>query len=250
MNKIFITLISISLLVLNLSNAKASKTKQESTVLNDSWYTMQAGSSPWGYYHEVIEKKEGKYFYRYEMVKRDNNFIYQENMGAVSQEDLTPIAFNLTKAGEGATEIINGTYKKEKGTSPAMIVDIKGNRANSLKRFLPENTILEVFFPIYISKNWDKIKPGQTSTVRVFAEDGGNHEFISKMAKYKMKEQNKKLGCTYFLIEFNEIKSEWCLNEKGSLVTMSIEKPNISVTKVNSEATAKAFLDEKTKSDN
>ncbi len=226
---------------------ETKKANQKET-LNDSWYTMQSGDSPWGYYHEIIEKKDGKYFYRYEMKKRDNSFIYQENMGAACLEDLTPVTFNLAKAGEGATEMINGIYSKEK-SSGVMTVDIKGNRSHSLKRHLTEGTILEVFFPVYLSKNWNKTKQGQWNSVKVFAEDGADNEFVSKLAKYKLVEQNKKLNCNVYLIDLDNLKSEWCINEKGSLIQMKIEKANVFVKKVESENQAKSFLDEKTKSD-
>src|SRR5690349_5599739 len=53
--------------------APASPTKSKSAtsngIINDSWYTMQAGSTPWGYFHEIIEGRDGRYSYRYNMTK-------------------------------------------------------------------------------------------------------------------------------------------------------------------------------------
>src|SRR5688500_1422675 len=88
--------------------------KTDSEVINDSWYTMQAGSTPWGYFRETIEKRGTRYSYRYAMTKVERGNVYQENIGALAEEDLTPVAFNLNKSGGGILETVNATYSGAK----------------------------------------------------------------------------------------------------------------------------------------
>ena len=66
------TLSLILMILFHFQFSAHVSTASDSSVLNDAWYTMQAGSTPWGYFHEVIEKKNSKYVYRYEMVKMEN----------------------------------------------------------------------------------------------------------------------------------------------------------------------------------
>ncbi|MBI2606603.1 MAG: hypothetical protein HYW49_11055 [Deltaproteobacteria bacterium] len=214
----------------------------KSQILNDAWYTMQSGSSPWGYFHEIIEKRDGRYLYRYEMTKREKAVLFQESLGAVAEENLTPVAFNLTKAGENATEIVNGTYAREK-TSGVMNIDVKGARVAALKRHIADGTILEVFFPVWLVQRWDKLKPGYRGRVRVFTEDPARDEFIARPVSFTVKGPDAKDGCTEINIEMENTRSLWCMTSAGSLVRMDINGRQAQIRRASSEQEAKAFLD-------
>lgn len=220
----------------------AAEKPAKGEILNDAWYTMQSGSSPWGYFHEIIEKRDGRYLYRYEMTKREKAVLFQESLGAVAEENLTPVAFNLTKAGENATEIVNGTYSKDK-TSGLMSIDVKGGRVATLKRHISEGTILEVFFPVWLAQRWDKLKPGYRGRVQVFTEDPARDEFISRPVSFTVKGPDAKDGCTEFNIEMENTRSLWCMTPAGALVRMDINGRQAQVRRVSSEQQAKAFLD-------
>lgn len=221
--------------------------KSSSTVITNHWYTMQAGSTPWGYFHEVIEKKENRYFYRYEMSKRENGSLYQETLGAVSEEDLTPIAFNLTKSGEGATEVINGSYTKDGGTSPFILVDVSGGRKFQVKRHLNKNAIFEVMFPIYLAKQWSQFKPGFKGTATVFTEEQVNSDFITRQVRYTVKGKAQNVDCTEIEIEMDNTKSLWCMNQDGIVHSMNINNNQVQVMIAKNEDQAKAFLDNSAK---
>lgn len=210
-------------------------------ILNDSWYVMKAGNSPWGVFHEKIELRDGRYSYRYEMEKREKDKTYQENIGALAEEDLTPVAFNLNKAGEGATEMVNASYSKDK-ISGYLNIEVKGARVAKLKRHLPPKAILEVFFPVWLSKHWEELKPGKTGHVQVFTEDAPAQDFIAKPAYYEVKGMDDAGGCLEIGVELAGVKSDWCLTAEGALVRMEIPRRQVSVRKVADEKAAKAFL--------
>lgn len=222
--------------------APAAKTSS-GEILSQGWYTMQAGSTPWGYYHEQIEKKDGRYAYRYEMTKKENGSTFLETLGAISSEDLTPIAFNLSKAGDAGTEIVNATFSKTPQGSIKANIDIKGARNQQLTSVFNGKTILEVFFPVWLLKNSSTLAIGKSGGLKVFTEDGSDGQFRVKDVRYTAKAENKAQGCVEFAIELETQKSIWCMDAKGSLVFMKINGGQAQVQRVKSEAEAKAMID-------
>ncbi len=220
---------------------EATPSKSTASVLSDSWYTMQAGSTPWGYYHEIIEKKNDRYYYRYEMTKKENGKTYLENIGAVSEADLTPVAFNLTKAGETGTEIINGTYTKT-ANAGQMNVDISGARLLNIKKPIAKNVILEVFLPVWLLQNSAKFKPGFRTRVSLFTEDTREGDFKVSSAEISVRGRNAEEDCAEFDIEHENQKTLWCVNANGALVFMDVNNHQAMVRRVKSEAEAKAIL--------
>jgi hypothetical protein len=230
--------VSLSLLLFAVS-AWAGKAEH---VMNDGWYVMQAGSTGWGYFHEVIVAKEGKIFYRYDMTKRENDHLYQENLGAVAAEDLTPVAFNLNKSGQEVAESYSGSYQ-DKGDSGMFSVQVSGAREKSFKRYVRKETIMEAYFPIWIHKNWDRIKKDFRGSVPIFTEDPQNAEYQVRTAKLEWK--GDRLGatpCKELNVEFDGRRSVWCVEKSGALVTMVIGDNEVIVRRVASEKEAKKAL--------
>jgi hypothetical protein len=219
-----------------------------SKVINDSWYVMQSGSTPWGYFHEFIEEKEKKYFYRYQMTKIESNQIYEETIGAIAEEDLTPITFNLTKSGQGATESINGTFQKKSDKYGIMTITITGNRSLTIKPTLRKGSILEVMFPIHLSKNWAELKNGYKGRVDALTEDEIAGDFKVRTINYKVLGNSKTENCKEIEVSYSNIKSVWCIQENGKTIYMNFNDHQISVKKVPSEKDAKNFLQNVTKS--
>lgn len=209
------------------------------TVLSDGWYTMQAGSTPFGYFHEIIENRDGRYSYRYALTKHENNNVYEENIGALAEADLTPIAFNLNKKGAGATESTNATFIKNK-FGGEFKVEISGAKAASFKRGCPAKTILDVFFPVWLKENWSKLKPGYRGWVNTFAEDPERHDFRARMVRFEVKKQDHELGCLLIRVEMETVRGDWCMSPGGALVDLKVG--SYHVRRVGSEAEAKAFM--------
>ncbi len=220
---------------------KTSKSPGE-IVLNDAWYVMQAGSTGWGYFHEVIVKRDGKYFYRYDMTKKENDRLYQENLGAVAQEDLIPVAFNLNKSGEGVAEAYSGTFM-DKGDTGIFSVQVSGARAKSFKRHVRRETIMEAYFPVWIHLNWERIRKDFRASIPIFTEDPQNAEYQVRTAKLEWKgERPGSPACKEINVDFDGRRSVWCVEQSGSLVSMIIGDNEVMVKRVKSEQEAKKAL--------
>lgn len=238
----------LSALVLVASASAASKTAAPkaaapktagSAVINDSWYTMQAGSTPWGHFHEVIELRDGKYSYRYSMTKVEKGGLYQENIGALADQDLTPIAFNLNKSGTGAIETTNAAYSKSP-SGGMFTVEVQGAKSARFTRLVAPGTILDVFFPIWLLQRWEKLKPRYRGWLQTFAEDPERQEFRARTVNFEVKGMDDAAECLRIHVEMDVMKSEWCMNSKGALVDLAVA--GFRVRRVGGEKEAKAFL--------
>ncbi|MEW6057419.1 MAG: hypothetical protein AB1540_12475 [Bdellovibrionota bacterium] len=219
--------------------APSPASAQKDEVLNNSWYTMQAGSTPWGYLHEVIEKKGNRYYYRYAMTKVEGKNAYQETIGAIAEEDLTPVAFNLVKAGVGATEVIDGTYTKS-ASGGTMRMKISGARSAEMPLFLSKQTILDVFVPVWMKHNWSKLKPNARGQIRTLGEDPHQGRFLVRTMNYKVIGNDSENQCLEIHFETQDFSANWCMTAQGALVRLTTG--NHRVQRVESEAKAKKFL--------
>lgn len=227
--------------ILNLPQAIAGD-----TTLNDAWYTMQSGSTPWGYYHEVIQLNKGRYFYRYDMTKNEGGHLYSENIGGVAEEDLTPVAFNLNKGGDGAAQSFNGTYKAQDGGGVFNVI-FKGSVERTLTRHVGKGVILEVFFPVWLHKHFEELKSGFRSSVTIFTESPDTADYVTKVARFQFVEERKagKDSCKAIKVELDSKISTWCVTKSGALVDMVVGNNEVLVKRVASQSDAKAFLKQK-----
>lgn len=219
--------------------SRAATTAMPATgVINDAWYTVQVGSVPWATYHEIIEKKENRYFYRYAMTKVEKGTVYLENIGAMADADLGPLTYNIVKAGSGTTEIIDASYTADK-YGGVFKINIKGTKNARYERRVSKDTILDVFFPVWLSRNWAKLKPGYRTVVSSFAEDNESGDFHAQTLKLEV-QQDTSLGCLGIKVEFNSVRALWCMNAGGILIDLKMG--GVHVRKVAGESEAKSFL--------
>lgn len=226
---------------------KQKKPDHQSTItsnhiVNDSWYTMQAGSTPFGIYHEIIEERDGKYSYKYSLTKYERGGEYQENIGALCQanETLTPIAFNLNKSGGGAVESTNATYAPHQSGGGIFNVEVQGARTDRFNRIVGKTTILDVFFPLWLRNNWSKLKPGYHGWLKTFAEDPERADFRDRMVTFEVKGQDQQNSCLKILVNMESIHAEWCMNSNAVLATLKVG--GFHVKRVKSESEARAFV--------
>jgi len=230
--------ISMLFTVAGLLNAEAKTT---ANFINDSWYTMQAGNTPYGYFHETIELKDQKYNYRYALKKFEGTNIYEENIGALAKEDLTPIALNLNKSGGNTLESTNITYSPSSGGG-IFHIEMTGSTATKFDRHVNKDIILDVFFPIWITKNWDKLKPNYRGWVKTFGEDPTAYDspFKSQTTRFQVVQMNTQKRCLEINVETESLTSKWCLDQKGILQELSTGR--FRVKRVSGEAEAKSFV--------
>lgn len=236
----------ISVLVLSLALSVGAFAKEPAKAssgprtLNDSWYTMQAGSTPFGFFHEIIEERDGRYSYRYSLTKYEKNDVFQENIGALANTDLSPIAFNLNKSGGGATETTNATFIPGKNGGGQFAIEVQGARTDSFKRAVTKNTILDVFFPLWLRDNWSKLKPGFRGYVQTFAEDPDRRDFRSRPVRFEVKGRDSENDCLKLKVEMEVVRGDWCMSEAGVLIDLKVGSYHIK--RVKNEDEAKAFV--------
>ena len=227
------------LLVLSSALTPATAADPQATVINDSWYTMQAGKAPWGYFHELIEKRGDRYSYRVVITKREGVNLFQESIGTLATEDLTPVSFNIVKSGLGATEIADGTFDP-KGV---MKIKIQGAKNAAFSRAVSKGIIFDMFLPVWFAKNWEKLKVGAKGWTHIFTEDPDKQDFMQKTAYYEVIGNDTTNNCLKIKIKADPVKHTWCLTKQGQIIT--IESGTIKAKRVKSEQEAKAFLDSK-----
>lgn len=208
--------------------------------VSDAWYTMQAGSVPFGIYHEIIEERNGQYSYKYSLTRYEGDGEYQENIGALCKSDLTPIAFNLNKSGGGATETTDATYFVDKNGYGGFKIKVQGARTDGFERRIEKGTILDVFLPIWLTREWGKLKPGYRGWVNTFAEDPEQHDFRRRVVKFEVKGTDPGLGCLKLKIDMENIHADWCMTERGVLLDLRVG--HYHIRKASDEKTARAFV--------
>lgn len=225
------------------AKTQAHAKTQAPEVINDSWYTMQAGSTPFGIFHERIELRDGRFSYKYSLTRYEERgtgyAAYQENIGALAERDLTPVTFNLNKSGSGATETTNGTYAATK-YGGVFRLEVQGARTDHLERNVSKGTILDVFFPIYLRQNWSKLKPGAKGWLKTFAEDPDQQTFRVRNVSYQVKGLVAEDGCLNVHIEMDNVRGDWCLTQEGVLVDLKVG--SYHVRRAGSEQEARAFV--------
>ncbi len=208
----------------------------------EGWYTMTSAGKPWGYYHERMETKDARYQYRYEMVRTEGpDRDYEENVGAVAELDLTPVAWNLNKAQDSGVETINGSLKKGQ-SAHTMMISINGARKMSFSRSFPKQAILEVFFPLWFSKNIGLVKKKPRGSILLFSEVPNTGDFSARPAAYTYKRKRADADCHEIEILADNVTSVWCITDAGATHSISFDGGKVTVKKVAGQAEAKAWL--------
>lgn len=212
--------------------------------LTDYWFVMSVGKTPWGYFHERFSEKDDRLFYRYEMTKKENGKIYQESLGAIATKSLVPVAFNLNKKGEEVLESYSGSYQ-DQGDVGLFTVQLTGMRQKNLKRHVRKGVILEAFFPMWVKKNWDRIKKGFRDNVSIFTEDADSGEYQVKTATldFLSDEKISNAACKKIKVAFDNRKSEWCIAQDGGLVEMTMKEADLIVRRTTDAQAAKSHLE-------
>ncbi|MGE4234490.1 MAG: hypothetical protein AB7F43_14285 [Bacteriovoracia bacterium] len=224
-------------------------TNAKNDIIHEGWYTMLAGSIPWGYFHEIIEERsdgmgDSNISYRYEMVRIEHGVTYQEILGALSKRDLTPITFNLVKTMNGVNEVVNGSLLRRRGLNNQISVTVTGTKNSSYKKAIKKNTIFESFFSLWLARNVLKEGAKTKGYLSIFTEDGSASEFAAKTARYEVLGEDSANKCTTIRVKLMSDTSTWCVGKIGNLVSMKLKE--ITIQQVASETEAKKFLSAKT----
>ena len=214
--------------------------------IQKNWYILKANQKKLGYYHETVEQRDGKLYFRYRLKKFESGSVYTENYGAIAQHDLTPITFNLTKSAQAALDITDASFRIENNNG-VFDIRVSGARNTTITRQVSKETILDVFFPLWISKNWTTLENKRPATVRTFIEDQDTSSYRTQQVMVRMQELNPNLNCTNFAVEIDgRVRGTWCMQRNGVLVEFvivnSANRSTFTVQRVPSESVARQGL--------
>jgi hypothetical protein len=100
---------------------------------------------------------------------------------------------------------------------------------------------------MWVKKNWNDLKKGFRENVSIFTEDAESGEYQVKSASVEFITDTKiaSIDCKKITVSFDNRKSEWCLDQHGGLVEMTVKDAQITVTRASNENAAKAHLQTK-----
>jgi len=216
----------------------------KSQVLWDSWYTVTLnGKVPYGYYHDRVEKKDGKIAFKNEFWKKEEGFINEEKLVVFAEDnqELTPVLFNFQSSYRNSKMDIDGNVKERN-----LIVKPRkdGNELAVIKRNIAKGTFFSSLFPIWVGKRLSNLKEGKLTSFTTVLEDNlergyapvsGNFR-VEKADEFAVKNSAKKLAVNY-----QDRKSTWYLGPTGETIKILMHDQNAVVEKT-SESIARKFL--------
>lgn len=208
------------------------------------WYTITLpGGVRYGYYNEKMERRDGKLFYQVQSSKREEGFLNEDQLGAFSTENLTPLFYNFHSTYRAQETFIDGTVGEKR------LLTVKVRRGDAppqlFKKSLPPDCFFEAFFPYWLkSKASELNRPGASLPFKTILEDNIDESFAIVHGRVRMEKPDtdpdlaklKKLT-----VEYRGVKTVWWIDDNG--LAARIERPGqgILVERV-SEEKAKKFL--------
>ncbi len=234
------------LLTLAFSSLAAAATAG-GTLVSEHWYTTTLGKGVhYGYYNERLEKRDGKLFFLNQSWKKEQDFIIEEQAGAVATPppQFGQQFFNFHSTYRSTETTIDGSVKD--GMLTVKVRRGKSEDAAPLKKAMPRSAFFSIFFPVWIGMELPKLKEGQSIGYLTILEDNIDAGFsamngqvrLEKPDAFALKTKTRKLT-----VSNPGLKSTWWVDAQGSAVR--IENPaQKSVIERVSEEQAKKFLQE------
>jgi len=212
---------------------------------SESWYTVTLlPKTPYAYYRETIEYKNGRIHFKTQMWKKEEGFINEEQLGAyaLDNELLTPLFYNFHSTYRSSELTIDGSATENRLTVRIKKTSETGSEKPTITRMMPSKTILSSFFPVLLKKNFRK-KAKQGSFLAIL-EDNESVGFSPVNGSFKMKDPDdfsKSSGATRFEVQFSGNKSYWYLDKDGGTLRIEMPEQGARVDRV-SETSAKSFF--------
>ncbi len=217
-------------------------------LLWNSWYTMTVGGkTPFGYYNDRVEQKDGKIAYQNHLWKMEEGFINEERVVSfgVDNADLSPVLFNFTSTYRDTEMVVDGTFKGNELT-----VKTRQNK-KSLKPIVtnvPSKAFLSTLFQVWIGKRLADLKPGKGLSFTTLFEDSIQTRYAPIAGSVVLEaedEYGKKTGTRRLKVDLGGMKTTWYVLPTGEAVR--VEKPDQQlVIERKPEAEARRFLVKRT----
>jgi len=241
-------IILIASLALSTPTAFAAEKPSGSKLLWNSWYTMTVGGkTPFGYYNDRVEKRDGKIAYQNQLWKMEEGFINEERVVSFGKDDenVSPLLFNFLGTYRDTEISIDGTFtgtnlsvkaRKNKQNLPAMQVSI------SAKAFL------STLFQAWIGKRLSGLKQGKRVSFTTLFEDALDTRYSGINGAVTLEaadDFSKKTSSHKLTVDLDGVKSTWYVLASGE--SIRIEKPDQHlVIEKKTESEARRFLVKRT----
>lgn len=239
--------LSLSLLTaLSLCTISYAETPSsgEKKILWDSWYTVTlAGKTPYGYYNDHVELKDGKIGFKNQFWKKEEGFINEEQLVAFGEDksELTPILFNFHSNYRDTVVDIDGNVKLN-----ILSIKIRKDKEDlkPMSRNIPKNAFFSSMFPVWLGKKLNELREGKLVSFSAILEDNLDRKYapvsgsirLEKNDEYSKKNDAKKIAVIY-----QDKKSTWYVKPTGEAVKIVMHDQNAVIEKT-TEALARKFL--------
>lgn len=212
---------------------------------SDHWFTVTLlPNTPYAFYRETIEYKNGKIHFKTQMWKKEEGYINEEQLGAfaLDNEVLTPLFYNFHSTYRTSEITIDGSATENKLTVRVKKISETQAEKPIVTRVIPSKTIFSSFFPVFLKKQFrKKAKQGSFLAILEDNETLGFSPVNGSFKKVDPDEFAKGSGATRFEVQFSGNRSYWYLDRDGATVRIEMPGQKARVDRV-TEAAAKAFF--------
>ncbi len=227
-----------------------------SSVLSDLWYTVSQQEKgaliPLQYYNEKIERRtDGKFRVQNDVFVREGAETFEQHLGAVAgaPPELRPDSFNFIQTSKDPllSLFITGNYKPDQS---ALIVVKRGASQDATEIKIQKHqkgTFLEVFFPLWLSRELKSLRQGQSVGFDTIFEDDLEGKFKSQRGMVRLDASDdyaKKNNAKKITVNLRSIPTVWWVDSDGHALKIENPSKNSIAERVPKEK-ALRFFDQK-----
>jgi hypothetical protein len=218
--------------LLALNGAQAAESSKSAPAW-DTWYTVTCDSKPCEYYREKISvEKDGKLHFLNYVWKKEGEFINQEQLGALAEndDDASPLFYNFHSVYRSTETNIDGNVRDGKLTVKVKKSQTKDD-ATLISKIMPKGAFFSVFFPIWVGKHLDALKEGQSKSYSTLLEDNVDLGFTTVPGTIRLEKSDdfaKNTKTRKLAVEVSGLRTTWWVDSKGMAV--KIEEPEQKMT--------------------
>lgn len=220
--------------------------KKNANVLWDTWYTVTiAQNVHYAYYHETVKVDGDRLHFETKLWKLEEGYINEEQIGAYSRNTpkLEPLFFNFHSSYRSTETSIDGTVN-EKGV---LVVRTRKGKLDLpiVNTKLSRNTILSIFFPIWIGKNFNLFKETNSISFNSILEDNLEVNFKAVPGRATITDPDPFAINTKthkFSVSLQDIDATWWMKTTGEPFKIVMPKQK-TVIEATTQEKAESFFD-------
>lgn len=236
---------------LSVTMVFAAEKPSAAKLLWNSWYTMTVGGkTPFGYYNDRVEKRDGKIAYQNQLWKMEEGFINEERVVSFGKDDenISPLLFNFLGTYRDTEISIDGTF-----TGTNLSVKARKNKQNlpAMQTTISSKAFLSTLFQAWIGKHLTGLKQGKRTSFTTLFEDALDTRYSGISGAVTLEagdDFSKKTSSNKLTVDLDGVKSTWYVLASGEAIR--IEKPDQHLLiERKTESEARRFLVKRTDTD-